>query len=107
MVLLDGFAKPCVAVKARLFDERVKEPSESVRVTPRVLVVFPAVTERLAVLVLADTLPRSTLAMIVPLPEPEVVLNLSQGAVTPAVQLPFAVTVTDWLAGLDPPDMPV
>lgn len=107
MVLLAGLANPWVAVKARLFDERVKEPGESVSVTPTVLVVFPAVTEMVAVLVWVETFPRSTLAIIVPLPEPEVVLSLSQAALTLAVQLLFAVTLTDWLAGLEPPDTPV
>lgn len=107
MVLLAGLANPWVAVKARLFDERVREPGESVSVTATVLVVFPAVTEMVAVLVWVETFPRSTLAIIVPLPEPEVVLSLSQPALTLAVQLLFAVMLTDWLAGLEPPDTPV
>lgn len=102
-----GSAESWVAVKERLFDERVKEPVDSIRVTPTVLVVLPAVTEMAAVLVFADISARSTFATIVPLPVPEVLFNLSQAALTLAVQLPFAVTVTDWLAGLEPPDTPV
>lgn len=47
------------------------------------------------VLVVPDTLPRLTLAIIVPFPEPEFVLNLIQAVLTLAVQVPFAVTVTD------------
>ncbi len=107
MALLAGLANPWVAVKARLFDERVKEPDVSVSVTPIVLVVLPAVTEMVALLICVETFPRSTLAIIVPLPEPEVVFNLSQAALTLAVQVPFAVTFTDWLAGLELPDTPV
>lgn len=48
-----------------------------------------------------------TLAVMTPLPLPEVGLSVSQTTSSLAVQLPFDVTVTDWLAGLEPPCTPV
>jgi len=93
MSLLDGF-EPWVAVKARSLDERVKEPVASVSVTPTVFVMFPAVTVMVPVWGVPTRPPRFTPAIIVPLPEPEVVLNLIHAALALAVQVPFEVTVT-------------
>lgn len=94
MSLLGGFPEAWVAVKARLLDERVKEPVETVSVTLTVFVVFPAITVMVPVWVVPARPPRLTLARIMPLPEPEVVLNLSQAALTLAVQVLFEVTIT-------------
>jgi hypothetical protein len=72
----------------------INEAAETVRVTLRVLVVPPLVTVMVAVFVPTEAFPRLTLAEMVPLPEPEVGLSVSQGALSLAVQFPFEVTVT-------------
>jgi hypothetical protein len=104
---LGGLAAPWVAVKVRLLGDTVNEAAETVRVTLTVLVVPPPVTVIVAVFVPTRALAKMILAAIVPLPLPEVGLSVSQTASSLAVQLPFDVTVTDWLAGLEPPCTPV
>ena len=76
------------------------------RVTLTVPVLPPPVTVMVPVFVPTDALPRLILAVMVLLPVPEVGLRVSQAVLLLAVQLPFDVTVTDWLAGLLPPCTP-
>ena len=76
------------------------------RVTLTVPVLPPPVTVMVPVFVPTDALPRLILAVMEPLPVPEVGLRVSQAVLLLAVQLPFDVTVTDWLAGLLPPCTP-
>lgn len=71
-----------------------------VRVTP------PLVTVIVAVFGPTTTEDRATWAAMDPLPVPDDGLRLSQPALLPAVQLPFELTVTVWLAGFVPPCMP-
>jgi hypothetical protein len=104
---LAGLATPWVAVKVRLLGDTVNEAAETVRVTLTVLVVPPPVTVMVAVFVPTRALANMILAVIVPLPVPVVGLRVSQTASSLAVQLPFDVTVTDRLAGLEPPCTPV
>jgi hypothetical protein len=76
----------------------------TVSVTAAVLVSPPLVTVIVAcwfVPTAADA--RITLAEIDPLPLPDEGLRVSQGTLLLAVQLPFDVTVTLWLAGFVPP----
>ena len=75
-------------------------------VTLAVLVVPPPLTVTVAVFVPSDALPRLILAVMVPFPVPDVGLSVSHEVLLLAVQLPFDVTVTDWLAGLVPPCVP-
>lgn len=76
------------------------------RVTLTVLVVPPPVTVILPLFVPTDALPRLMLAVMVPLPEPDVGVRVNHDVLLLAVQLPFDVTATDWLAGLVPPCTP-
>ncbi len=71
-VWLAGFAAPCVAVKERLLGDRVTEAAVTVRVTLTVLVVPPAVTVIVPLLLPTDALLRLMLAVIVPFPDPDV-----------------------------------
>lgn len=107
MVWDNGLAAPCVAVKARFPGVTVNEGAATVRVTWTVLVVPPAVTVIAAVFVPTEALSGLTLAEMVPLPEPEVGFNVSQAALSLAVQFPFEVTIIPWLAGVEPPCTPV
>ena len=100
---LVGFAAPWVAANERLPGDTVKEAAVTVSVTLTVLVVPPPVTVMVAVFVPTRALAKMILAAIVPLPLPEVGLRVSQTASSLAVQLPFDVTVTDWLVGLELP----
>ena len=93
-------------VNVRLVGDTVSEAAATVRVTLAVLVVPPPVTVMVALLVPRAALRRLMLAVMVPLPEPEVGLTVSHDVLLLAVQLPFDVTVTDWLGGLDPPWTP-
>jgi hypothetical protein len=79
----------------RLLGDTVSEAAETVRVTATVLVVPPPVTVMVALFVPTAALARLMLAAMVPFPEPEVGLKVSQAALSLAVQLPFDVTVTD------------
>jgi hypothetical protein len=79
----------------------------TVSVTLTVLVVPPPVTVIVAVLDPTEALDKITLAVMLPLPVPDDGLRVSQTALSLAVQLPFEVTATVWLAGLAPPWMPV
>lgn len=85
-----------------MLGDTVSGAAETARVTLTVLVVPPPVTVMVALFVPVAALPRLTLAVIVPLPEPEVGLRVSHEVLLLAVQLPFDVTVIDWLAGLLP-----
>jgi hypothetical protein len=95
-----------VAVKLRLVWFTVSDAAETVSVTLTVLVVSPPVTVMVALLVPTAALSRLTFAAMVPFPEPEVGLTVSQDVLLLAVQLPFDVTVSDWLDGLVPPWTP-
>jgi hypothetical protein len=96
-----------VAVKARLPGDMVNEVAETVKVTLTFFTVPPPVTVIVAVCVPTETPPRLMLAERVPFPDPEVGLSVSQAALSLAVQLPFEVTVRDWLVGLELPDTTV
>lgn len=91
----------------RLPGDMVNEAAETVRVTVTFLTAPPPVTVMAAVCVPTGTPPRLMLAETVPFPDPEVGLSVSQLALSLAVQVPFEVTVIDWLAGLGLPDMAV
>jgi hypothetical protein len=93
-------------VKERLLGDTVNEAAVTVRVTLTVLVVPPLVTVIVPLLVPTDALPRLMLVVMDPLPEPDVGLRVSHPLLLLAVQLPFDVTVTDWLAGVLPPCIP-
>ena len=86
-----------------MFGEAVNDPVDTVNVTEIVLTTPPFVTVIVALFgptVVAD---KSTLAAMDPLPFPDDGLSVSQGALLLAVQLPFELTITVWLAGLPPP----
>lgn len=85
----------------------VNEAAETVRVTLTVFAVPPLVTVMAAVCVPTGTPARLILTEMVPFPDPEVGLSVSQPALSLAVQLPFELTVMDWLAGLELPDTAV
>ncbi len=85
----------------------VNEAAETIRVTLTFLTVPPPVTMMAAVCVPTGTSPRLMLAEMVPFPDPEVGLSVSQLALSLAVQLPVELTVIDLLAGLELPDMAV
>jgi hypothetical protein len=93
-------------VKERLLGDTVNVAAETVRVTLTVLVVPPPVTVIVALFVPTDALPRLMLGVMVPLPEPDVGLRVSHPLLLLAVQLPFDVTVTDWLVRVLPPCTP-
>ena len=95
-----------MAVNERLVGDTVSETAETVRVTLTVLVVPPPITVMVALVVPAVAPARETLAVSVPLPDPDGGLRVSHEALLLVVQLPFDVTVTDWLAGLAPPCVP-
>lgn len=75
-------------------------------VTAVVLVTPPLVTVIVAWFWPTAAADRTTLAAMDPLPLPDEGLRVSQGALLLAVQLPFDVTVTLWLAGFVPPCPP-
>jgi len=79
----------------RLLGDKVNEAAETVSVTPTVLVVLPAVTVIVPLLLPTDALLRLTLAVTVRFPDPDVGLRVSHETLLLAVQLPFDVTVTD------------
>ena len=83
--------------------DAVKEAAETVSVTARVLAMPPLVTVIVALFVPTTAEDRATLAAIDPLPLPDDGLSVSQPALLLAVQLPFELTVTVWLAGFVPP----
>lgn len=72
-----------------------------VRATP------PLITVIVAVFGPTTAEDRATWAAMDPLPVPDDGLRVSQLALLLAVQLPFELTVTVWLAGFVPPCMPV
>jgi hypothetical protein len=74
-----------------------------VSVTATVLATPPLVTVIVALFVPTTAEDRATLAAIDPLPLPDDGLRVSQPALLLAVQLPFELTVTVWLAGFVPP----
>ena len=74
--------------------------------TAAVLVTPPLVTVIVAWFVPTAADARVTLAAMDPLPLPDDGLRVSQGVWLLAVQLPFALTVTLWLAGFVPPCTP-
>jgi hypothetical protein len=90
-----GFAAPCVAVNVRLVGVTVNEGAETVSVTVAVLVIPPPVTVMVALLVPARAVAKFTLAVTVPLPDPEAGLTVSHEPPLLAVHVPFEVTVTD------------
>jgi hypothetical protein len=71
----------------------------NVRVTFTVLVIPPPVTVMAAWLLPGLAVDVFTLAVIVPLFEPDVGLTVNHDALSLAVHVPFELTVTDWLAG--------
>jgi hypothetical protein len=90
-----------LAFQVRVADDVVGAFNWSVTFTvlvipPPVTVITPLFVPRLAVAVL-------TLTVMVPLFEPEVGLTDNQEALSLAVQDPFDVTVSDWLAGFAAP----
>jgi hypothetical protein len=90
-----GFAAPCVAVNERLVGVTVNEGAETVSVTVAVLVIPPPVTVMVALLVPATAVAKFTLAVRVPLPDPEAGLTVSHEPLLLAVHVSFEVTVTD------------
>ena len=94
-------------MKVRLAGDMVNEAAETVRATLTFLTVPPPVTVMVAVCVPTKTPPRLILAEMVPFPDPEVGFSVSQAALSLAVQLPFELTIIDWLAGLELPDTAV
>lgn len=86
-----------------LLGEAVNEAAETVNATGIVLVTPPLVTVIVALFVPTMTDDRATLAAMDPLPFPDDGLRVSQLALLLAVQLPFELTATVWLAGLPPP----
>ena len=73
----------------------VKEGAETVNVTVTVLIVPPPVTLMTALLIPTIAVTKSTLAVTVPLPDPEAGLIVSHALLLLAVQVPFEVMVTD------------
>lgn len=73
----------------------VKEGAETVNVTVTVLIVPPPVTLMTALLIPTIAVAKSTLAVTVPLPDPEAGLIVSHALLLLAVQVPFEVMVTD------------
>jgi len=106
MAWAEGFTAPCVAVKVTLLGEAVNEAADTVSVTEIVLATPPLVTVIVALFVPTTADDRAMLAAMDPLPLPDDGLRVSQGAVLWAVQLPFELTVTVWLAGLAPLSTP-
>ena len=86
--------------------EAVREAADTVSVTTVVLVTPPLVTVIVAWFGPTAADARVTLATIDLLPLPDEGLRVSQGTLLLAVQLPFALTVTLWLAGFGPPCTP-
>ena len=78
----------------------------TVNVTAAVLVTPPLVTVIVAWFEPTAAADRTTLAAMDPVPLPDEGLRVSQGTLLLAVQLPFDVTVTLWLAGFVPPCTP-
>ena len=87
--------------------EAVNEAADTVSATEIVLAIPPLVTVIVALFVPTTADDRATLAAMDPLPLPDNGLRVSQVALLWAVQLPFELTVTAWLAGFVPPCMPV
>ena len=84
----------------------VREVVATVSVTATVLVTPPLVTVIVAWFGPTAAEARVTLAAIEPLPLPDEGLRVNQATLLLAVQLPFALTVTLWLAGVGPPRTP-
>ena len=84
----------------------MRKVAATVSVTTVVLVTPPLVTVIVAWFGPTAADARVTLAAIDPLPLPDEGLRVSQGTLLLAVQLPFALTVTLWLAGFGPPCTP-
>ncbi len=105
---LAGFAPPCTPenVTAVGLTVRVGNGGVTVNVTAAVLVTPPLVTVIVAWFGPTAADAKSTLAAIELLPLPDEGLRVSQGTLLLAVQVPFAVTVTPWLAGFAPPCTP-
>lgn len=72
-------------------------------VTFTVLVIPPPVTVIADVLLPILAVAVFTLAVTIPLPEPDVGLTVNHDALSLAVQVPFDVTETDWFTGLAAP----
>ncbi len=87
--------------------EAVNEAADTVSVAEIVLATPPLVTVIVALFVPTTAEDRATLAVMDPLPLPDDGLIVSQVALLLAVQLPFELTATVWLAGFAPPCMPV
>lgn len=83
--------------------DAVNEAADTVSVTEIVLVSPPLVTVIVALFVPTAADDKATLAATEPLPLPDDGLRVSQVALLLAVQLPFELTVTAWLAGFVPP----
>lgn len=86
--------------------EAVNEAAETVNVTGIVFVTPPLTTVIVALFVPTTAEDKPMLAAMDPLPFPDDGLRVSQVALLLAVQLPFELTVTAWLAGLVPPCRP-
>lgn len=83
--------------------EAVNEATDTANVTEIVLATPPLVTVIVALFVPATADDRSMLAAMDPLPFPDDGLSVSHVVLLVAVQLPFELTVTVWLAGFVPP----
>jgi hypothetical protein len=83
--------------------EAVNDAADTVSVTELVLDTPPLVTVIVALFEPTAADDRVTLAAMDPLPLPDDGLRVSQAALLLAVQLPFELTVTVWLAGFVPP----
>ena len=83
--------------------DAVNEAADTVSVAEIVLATPPLVTVIVALFVPITAEDRATLAVMDPLPLPDDGLRVSQGALLLAVQVPFELTATVWLAGFVPP----
>jgi hypothetical protein len=86
--------------------EAVNEAADTVSVAEIVLATPPLVTVIVALFVPTTAEDRATLVVMDPLPLPDDGLIVSQVALLLAVQLPFELTATVWLAGFAPPRTP-
>ena len=106
MLWLAGFVPPCTPenVTAVGLTVRVGEGGVTVNVTGRETgVALGALTVTRAVYVPAVSEPVVTVAVVDPLPVPEVEERFSQAALSLTVQAPFALMVMVWAAGLAAP----
>jgi hypothetical protein len=97
---------PARSLSVLAFHVRVAEDvagAFNVSVTFTVLVIPPPVTVITALLVPRLAVEVFTLAVMVPLLEPDAGLTVNQEALSLAVQDPFDVTVRDWLVGFAAP----